>query len=319
MSRYVRNTVIQAQIEAAYGTDPGSWSGTFNVPVMRATFDDQKDRVPRELMRGHMGAFEELYATGMGRISFEVELASSGTAGTAPAYGPLLRACGFAQTITAGNRVEYQPVSSAFESITLRYFIDGVLYTASGARGTVAFRLNAFGLPVMAFDFTSLAPVATAAAADTGDFTAWKKPLVINEANAGAWRIGPTYSAGAISGGTLAVTGDFEVNIGNTVQHQKLLNGRAIEITDRRTTGRGTLFFSAAADEVAWYAATNADATTSLGFVLGSAAGAKIGLHMPAVQRLQARPQDYQGRAVIAADFSVAPSAGNDEVRLVIS
>lgn len=319
MSRYVRNTVIQAQIEAAYGTDPGGWAGTFNVPVMRATFDDQKDRVPRELMRGHMGAFEELYAAGMGRITFEVELAASGTAGTAAAWGPLLRACGFAQTITAGNRVEYLPVSSAFESITLRYFIDGVLYTATGARGTVTFRLNAFGLPVMAFDFTTLAPVASAATPNAGVFTAWKKPLVINEANAGAWLIGATYTAGAIAGGITAVTGDFEVNIGNTVQHQKLLNGRAIEITDRRTTGRGTMFFAAAADEVAWYAATNADATAALGFVLGSAAGSKIGIHMPAVQRLQARPQDYQGRAVIAADFSITPSAGNDELRLVIS
>lgn len=318
MTRYVRNTVVQVQIESTYGTDPGSWANTHNVPVMNPRFDEERTRVPRALMRGHMGAFEELHAVSTGRISFEVELAPSGTAGTAPAWGPLMRACGMAQTVTAGNRVEYLPVSSGFESIAIRYFRDGVLHTALGALGTATLRLNAFGLPVMAFDFTTLPPTPSAASAVAGNFAAWQRPMVINEANASAWRVGATYSAGVLSGGTLAQTGNFEVNFGGRVQHTTLLNGRRIDITDRQMTARGTISF-AAADEVAWLTAATADATTALSFAQGSAAGSRIALFMAGAQRLQARPGDYQGREVIDTDFGILPVAGNDELRVIVS
>ena len=49
-------------------------------------------------------------------ITFEVELAGSGSAGTAPAWGPIIRACGFSETISASTSVTYAPVSSSFES-----------------------------------------------------------------------------------------------------------------------------------------------------------------------------------------------------------
>jgi len=317
MSRFVRNTAIQVQIESTYGTDPGSWAATHVVPCKSATFDTPNDRVPRELLRGHMGGFDEIYTVGTGRMQFEVELAASGTAGTAPAWGPLLRACGFAQTIVAADRVEYLPVSTGFVSATIRYFLDGVLHTATGARGTVTLSLNAFGLPMMQFDFTSLQTTPTATATPTGDFTAWKKPLAINEANTAELRIGATYSAGSVAGGTLAVNGDVSLNIGNSVQHMKLLNGRSVDITDRNMSGQAALFFGTPSDEVAFHTAMRADTMTTLGFSLGGTAGSRIAIHAPNVQRMSLRPQEYQGRQMMAAEFKLVPNAGNDELRIV--
>lgn len=317
MSRFVRNTAIQVQIESTYGTDPGSWAGTHVVPVRNATLDTPSDREPRELLRGYMGGFDEIFTVSTGRMQFEVELAASGTAGTAPAWGPLLRACGFAQTIVAADRVEYLPISTSFPSLTIRYFLDGVLHTATGARGTVTLSLNAFGLPLLQFDFTSLQTVLSATATPTGDFTAWKKPLAINEANSAEWRIGATYTTGAISGGTQAVNGEFSIDIGNSVQHMKLLNGRSIDITDRNVMGRGTLFYGTPSDEIAFVSAMRSDTNTSLGFAIGGTAGNRITVHMPNVQRMSLRPQEYQGRQMMAAEFKVVPNTGNDEIRIV--
>ena len=57
--------------------------------------------VARDLIRGFFGNSEQLTVAVFSKITFEVELAGSGTAGTAPAYGPLLRACAFSETILA--------------------------------------------------------------------------------------------------------------------------------------------------------------------------------------------------------------------------
>ena len=42
-------------------------------------------------------------------VTFEVEMAGSGTAGTAPAFGPLLKACGNSETIVTDTSVTYAP------------------------------------------------------------------------------------------------------------------------------------------------------------------------------------------------------------------
>lgn len=55
----------------------------------------------RRILRPYRGAYENLVVNSQVGITFSVELAGSGTAGTAPAYADLLRACGMAQTIAA--------------------------------------------------------------------------------------------------------------------------------------------------------------------------------------------------------------------------
>jgi hypothetical protein len=57
--------------------------------------------VPRTLIRSYLGANATLVATEQVQASIEVEMTGSGTPGTAPAFGPLLTSCGFAQTVTA--------------------------------------------------------------------------------------------------------------------------------------------------------------------------------------------------------------------------
>ena len=185
----------------------------------------------------------------------------------------------------------------------------------SAALDGLVIRIPAFGIPMLGFEFMGLDTTDSVSSAPAGVFTAWQRPRVVNETNASVWRIGSTYSAGTVSGGTQLVNGDFEIRIGNDVQHQKLLNGRMIEIVQRRVTCTGTLFFSASAEN-SHLAFAYADTLVGLGFTHGNAVGQTVGLHCGGVQILNLEPAEYQGREVLAATFQITPTSGNDELRL---
>lgn len=76
------------------------------------------DVTQRRVIRPYMGAYEGLISNTQVGISFSVELAGSGTAGTAPRYADLLRACRTSQTVT-GSAVIGTAQAGSSESITL--------------------------------------------------------------------------------------------------------------------------------------------------------------------------------------------------------
>lgn len=318
MTRQIAKTVILAKLEPSYGTiDPGGLAAADAVLISNAKFRIPRDVVPRELLRGYLGGSEHLIGTRRAEIEFDVELAGSGTAGTAPEWGKLLRACGMAEAITAANRVEYTPVSGGFESLTFLYHLDGIRYQSRGARGTVQFMMNAYERPMMRFKFTGFDTLAIEGAVPNAVFAGWQRPQVITDENAGDIRLGGTYAAGVVSGGTVLQSRGLTVDLGNTVSHLKILGGEAIDITQRETSGTIAVFLTAA-NEVTWRNELNVNTLTSLGFNFGTVAGNRIAVFMPSVQRLTPDPEDYEGRAMMSGEIRVLPtSAGNDELRIV--
>lgn len=319
MTRYIRNSLLQAKIESAYGSDPGSWVASNGV-LIRHTAPPKivRDLVDRALARGYFGGSDQMVASRRMSFEFEVELASSGAAGTAPAWGPLARACGMAETITATNRVEYTPVTNSQESVTLRYFLDGVVYVARGCRGNMSIDLPAYGLPVAKFAMQGFDSLVTEIAVAQSDFTAWKRPPVITDGNTADISLGVTYTAGVLSGGTALVSQGLSLDLGNRVEHAKLLGGESIDITGREATGRMSVAL-AAADEVTWRTDINGNVVAALGFQIGADAGSIVGIYAPAVQRVDPQAEDYQGRAMVGAELRLLPSAttGNDELRII--
>ena len=63
-------------------------------------------------------------------------MAGSGTAGTAPKYGAILKACGLSETVSGGNTVTYSPVATPSDSVTLFVNYDGIRQIVTGCRGT---------------------------------------------------------------------------------------------------------------------------------------------------------------------------------------
>lgn len=104
-----RKRLILAKTETTYGVDSVP-TGSANAMLVKNldVVPIQAELVSRDLIRPFYGNSEQLLATIFATASFEVEFVGSGTVGLAPAYDPLLKACGF--TVA--------PVTAALTSIT---------------------------------------------------------------------------------------------------------------------------------------------------------------------------------------------------------
>lgn len=317
MARSTRNTAILAKIEATQGTDAVPTGAANAILVSDASFNITYNNVDRSLIRGCYGGSEQLAGTRFVDMSFSVEVSGSGAAGTAPAWGALLQACGFAEAVTPGARVDYTPISTGQKSLTIYYSDDGVLHKALGCMGSVQISMGEGERPLLRFTFSGIDGGTTAAANPALTLTAWKAPLVITDANTGDIKLGGTYSAGAISGGTTYPSRGLNLDVGNQVAKIALLGGQAIDLTDRSMTGSVQLELTAA-QEVSFYADVNANTLTSLSFEHGTAAGAKVLFHAPNVQRTNPRHVDYEGRIHHTFDLRLLPTTGNDDLRIVV-
>lgn len=317
-ARYMRKTVILANIESTYAGPEEAWAATDALLVRNAKFRIARDTEPRELLLPHLGGSEHMVAARRAEIEFEVEFASSGAAGTAPAWGKLLRACGMSQTVVAADRVEYLPVSDGMESLRFRYAIDGVRYLAKGGRGTVKFVLSSYKIPVMQFKFWAFDTWAAVNAPFATNHAAWKRPDVLTDANAGDIRIGGTMSAsGYAQNGTVLPSQGLEVDLGNKLSHVKLLGGESIDIVDRDPMGKISVALSAAY-EVTWRDEINQNNITTLGFNFFPAAGRGVHIFCPAVQRVDPQMREYEGRALMDSELRILPKNGNDDMRIVV-
>lgn len=317
MSRQINKTVIAVQVESVYGVSPGIVATTDAILIANPKFQIARDVVSRDLVRGYYGGSEQLMGARRADIEFDVELAGSGTVDTPPAWGKLLLGCGMAQTITVASRVEYTPISVSMASLSVHFFMDGVRYLARGARGNVSFRMNAYERPMMHFKLTGFDTLANAVSLGT-DFTAWQRPLVITDANAGDIRLGGTYAAGVVSAGAVLASRGLEVDLGNKVSHLKMLGGEEVQITAREVTGSMKVALDAAS-EVTWRTDINANVNASLGFNFGTVAGNRITVFAPNVQRVNPQVEDYEGNVLMATELRALPLAvgGNDDIRIV--
>ena len=321
MARLIRNTAILAKVESAYGVDSLPVGTTDALLISNVSINMLvAQNVDRDIIRPYLGASEQLIGTNYVEMSFDVELQSSGsmTAPTIPAWGPLVRACGLAQVATATFQVEYTPVSTGFESVTLYYFLDGVLRKALGCRGTMTIAAGIGERPVMSFAFKGIDGGATAQALPALTLSAFKIPAVVTDPNTGDVLLGCSYTAGpaALTAGTAYPSRGIRFDLGNQVEYIPLLGGQSVEIVNRSMTTSLQLDLSAA-QEVTFDAAVKSNTLQSIGIQHGTTAGSKILMFAPAVQLINPTYQDVSGRAMVGFDGRVTPVSGNDEFRLV--
>jgi len=304
----MRNTAVLAKIETTYGTDAAPVGTTDAILVSDVTARPMEmQTVDRALLRPFMGNSEQLPTQIYNGVEFSVELAGSGTAGTAPAIGKLLRGCGFAETTVAGTSVAYAPVSSVFESLTLHVNIDGVVHKSLGARGTVSFSFKNNDRPMARFNFTGLfVPVADAALPSV-TLTAWKKPLPCNRTNT------PTFNLHSYA----AMLDDLQIDLANQVVYRGLIGGQEyVRITDRKLAGSVLMEAVKVADKN-WWTSIQSATTGALELVHGLTAGNIVEVDAPNVQLYNPSYQDQDGILMLSAQMAVSPGAsGNDELVL---
>jgi len=286
MSLLWRNKVLLAKIETSYGVDAAPAGGDAILATEVRLSPMQGQDLDRALDTPHGGPTGTIPVDLHRTISFKVELAGSGTAGTAPRWGRLLRACGCAETETVGTSVAYNRVYSGLESVTLHLNIGGTLYAMVGVRGTAAFDVSASGIPYIEFDMTALYVAPADSAIPTPDFTGIPDPLAATHSNT------PTFSIG----GTDLVMRNFKLTLANRVETQFLIGGEEVFLDGHDNTIEARV---RAVPLATFNPFVMAETQAKLAVALshGTAAGNQIALGVPRAQ--MQRPEgleDGQGR-----------------------
>ena len=314
MPRYVRNSAILAKIEVTEGVDSVPTGAANALLVSDMTINPlNAQNVDRDLVRNYFGASEQLVGTAYIELSFTVELAGSGTAGTAAPWGALLVACGFVESGTVTWK-QYAPDTPALQkSATLYYHDDGVRHSLLGAKGTVKIGMGIGNRPTLQFSFLGIDGGVAAAANPATTLTAWRTPLVITNPNTGDVKFGGAHASGIITGGVSYTSQGLELDTGNSVQYTPLLGGDFIDITARSVTGSLALDLTAA-QEVTFMASVKANTLQAISLEHGTVAGAIVGVHLSAAQLLNPKKSEANGRRLIGYDLRSVPVAGNDDI-----
>jgi hypothetical protein len=217
-----------------------------------------------------------------------------------------------AETVSASNRVEYNPITDSMDAVTIYYYSDGVLHKLLGARGSYELAMGIGERPVLRFTFVGKDGGLTAASNPALTLTAFRTPAVITDANSGDLLLGCTYSTGALSAGTAYVSQGLQVSSGNEVKFTPLLGSEEVNISNRAMTGKIALELTAA-QEVTFMTNLKANTTQSLGLQHGSTAGNISLVYAPRAQLISPTKVDVDGMLLNGYDVRFVPNAGNDE------
>lgn len=377
MSLFARKALVLAKVESTPGVDSSPAGAdailcrNVRLTPMNAEF------ASRDLVRSYFGNSENLPAAVHAVLEMETELQGSGTPGTAPKWGRLLRGAACSETtlaadvtgsaqagavrsitlaagassvdgfhvgmqlnttsgtgtgqsriITAYNgttkvatvdrdwvvnpaaatgytilaNVQYRPISSALESLSMYVNMDGVQHKLLMARGSVSAALNAKGIPVLRFRFLGLYSTPTDTAAATPDYSAFRAPVVASTSNT------PIFSLHNFQ----PVVSAFSLDLANQVVHRALIGGESVLQTDRRPTGSITFEAVTVATKDIWTVA-RAATLDSLALVHGASSGLRVSLGAPSVQIQPPQYSEDHGVMMVQCGLVPVPVAGNDE------
>lgn len=307
---YWKSKVLLAKIETTYGTDPtptGSANAMLATNVSLAPMEGQD--VDRNLEQPYFGASAMIPVGLFSTLTFDIELAASGAAGTVPAWSPLMRMCGAAETITASTSVEYDPITDDPESGTIYFMIDTVRHILKGARGTWTITVNAQGIPVLRFVMTGLFEAPTTQSKITPDYSDFLTPKVATKANT------PTFTIG----GTNFILRSFELALNNDVQQRLLIGYEGIQIVDRAESLKVTVEAVALGTYNPFTVAQN-QTLKAIQLIHGTAAGNIVTIDVDQAQqkRLTGYSQE-QNVLEWPLEFTPLPDAGDDQWKITLT
>lgn len=308
MAKLMRKVTLLAKIETTVGTDSVPVVGT-NAMLCQVTNPQPvvAEFVDRNIVRPYFGNAGKLQVASRSEMEIEVEFASSGTLGTAPAYGPLLQACGFIENISAGVSVTYTPVSNNLKTVTIYYFLDGIRHIMTGCRGDVSIELNAKSIPVYRFKFTGAYNAATDTSAGSASYAGFKDPFAVNKLNT------PTLNIHGVTG----AASQFSLAMNNQIVYRNMIAAESIDMTDRKPSGNATIEMTTVASK-AWHEIVRLGTLGPMQLVHGVGAGNVIQIDAPKVQITDPSYQDSDGVAMLSMGLSLQPNIGDDEISIVI-
>lgn len=292
--RKARKRVIFAKLESEYGTD-STPAVTDALLTRNLQHDDSYagDRVTRDLDRPTLGLEEEINVAPYQMVSFEVEIAGSGTAGVAPRYGRLLKACGWTETVdpaTGGpDYVEYDENQTLTDSVTLKFELDGQQHVMKGARGSADINFQK-GIPFIKFTFWALYTRPTIASVGTPDWSGIPVPVPVTNANT-------TLDIDSFE----PVATSLTCNTAMQLVMRNCIGQEEVLLTDRQPTGQIVINAPVLTDINLWEDFLESHETVNTGAVLlvhGTTAGNIVEFENDTVQLSSIQEGDDSGIAI---------------------
>jgi hypothetical protein len=307
MSFSAKLALLLAKLETTQFTDPTPTPAANSILAQNLTVTPLRiESVERNVIQAYFGAAAPIPTLEEGVVEFDVDLVGSGTAGTAPAWGPLIQACAFAEVIVASTSVTYNPVSSSLKTITIYYYDGGTLMKFTGAPGNVTGTLEARALPRLHFRFVGrYIPVTDASIPGTYDYTSWQIPAPSIPANAGTMTIG----------GYAAKLAAFSFDMGNEISHAQWINLETLGVTDRKASG-SISFEAVTVASKDYFAIVRAVTTQALVLTHGIVAGKIITIGAPKMILRDMAPYAFNNFRAYRSATTFVPSAGNDELTI---
>lgn len=261
----------------------------------------------RDYVDGRSGAKPQFIGAPHGLMTLNTDLTAGGDSedlDALPQWTALLRACGFAATLTADTKVDFTPVSAAYPSATIRANIDRVDGAILGARGNCVISGSAGQVPQMAFSLMGIRTAIAAADPESGSLPDFAEGLPISAGNT-------TVSIG----GTSLCVNDFSIDCGRSPTFDDLAGCRTVRINRRRMSGRLTLDMPDLATKNLIEEAA-AETLQAVVITHGTADGSVVVLTMPKVQLKPGVFSDRDGLLSLPLDLQITPSGSEDDITI---
>jgi hypothetical protein len=314
MTLSTRKRLLLAAAEATYGTAP-TFAGTDALLVSNLEPNPlEVELLDRELVRTYFGNSEKVVGQRLGTVSFDVEIAGSGTAGTAPRWGRCLRACGFGETIVATTSVTYTPASANIIGLSLDFNADGNRHLFTGCRGTATINLAVGEIPKISFEFTGIYNTAAKGTPLTPSFGNQATPVAVNSQN----------TTGVTAFGFSSCMESFSLELNNEAPFRQLAGcTQEVPILGRAPSGELVIeapLIGSGAGEKDFFAPVLAQTLGAIGWQHGQTAGNIVTFNASTCNLGSPTYSDSDGVQMLNLPFMPVPSsAGNDEFSLVLT
>ena len=308
-----RKRLIQVKKESTYGTD-STPIGTDALLVRNLEITPvEADVVSRDLIRNYLGNSPQLLANTRVSITFQVEMAGSGTAGTAPRFGSILQACGLSETLAPAvtpTSVTYAPVSANFSSCTIYFNNDGIRHIMTGCRGSFTLTAEVGQIPTIDFTMVGVYNAPTDTAAPSTTYSAQVSPLIFKQGNTSA------FSFFSHAGCLQSVSFDMA---NETVYRELVGCTKEVLITNRAPSGTVMIEAPALATKD-FFALSQTETTGALTFLHGTTAGNRVTFTASQCDVGNPSYADQDGVQMLNIPYVAVPSTtGNDELALAFT
>jgi hypothetical protein len=307
-----RRAVVLVKDEATYNTDSVPVAGTDAIMSEDFKWAFASSRMhQRKPIRASLAMMKPIYAGTLITVSGKTEVKGSGAAGTAPEIAPLLRASGWAETVTGGVSVTYKPTSvqASIKSSSIYFYDDGLLLKITGARGKTNFDLAVGSCGYCNWEFTghfvSVTDVALPAA--TYDSTA---PVPL---------LNVPFTADSFAAVIAKLAFDLGVEIATSESISATDGYGEVTIVGHNVTGSfdPARVLKATYDFIGKWQGGNV-MTLDTGLI-GGTAGNKYQITMPAITHTEVGRGNRNNVGTYEMKFAAAENTGDDEVSIVFT